>query len=170
MTAHNLPPELPDEPDVFSPVSLQALHTTYLTAIALADADDICWAGNQFYETDGYLLTELVDDARTLSSELYANPAKAYEQEIEAVLSTGIRAYVYSGVPVRAPLVSLVTRLCGLDRFWLKDTVAPSAYVVRDVLQATGRSEQKLLKARGNAALGSLGLRSFQVRTRWKDL
>lgn len=122
------------------------------------DPSDLGWAASQLRHRDGYLAHEVSEYATALSEKLYVAPQYDYLQDFDNVLSSAIRSYEYSDLKFNAAMVSFVTNFCGYDKHWLKEIVAPTPFVFKEVMGITDKTEHKALTQKGRYALGALGL------------
>lgn len=145
---------------------LQHVYTSYFNGLILGDATELSWVSAQLYGQNGYLAQRVLSHADDLSETVRINGGRFGQDEIEEALCDGIRAYEYSDATFNPQLVKLAVQRYDLDGLWLMDTVRPSNWVLKNVVEARTKDERKLYRQKGMMALGSLGLNRRFRRSR----
>ncbi len=147
-------------------IRLQQIYGSYFNGLILGDASELSFVSGQLFDTEGYLPQMVASHADDLGDTIRCNGGYFRDDEIEYALCDGIRAYEYSAAPFNPKLVLFAVQRFNFDRTWLMDTVRPSRWVLKNIVEARTKEEQQDCRLKGNQAMGSLGLTGFFKRKR----
>ena len=159
MTTGSFEPEPHWETNLPSQTGLSEVYTALFDGIIMGDPTDLYWSGgiltNQpefFSGLAGYTAVDLADE---ISQPNYED----LDYLVDEALSNAIRSLEYSEIDFNAGIVIAASKICGFDRQWLASVVRPSAKVLDDYIQPDSKAERKVLRQKGLAAMGALGLK-----------
>ena len=147
------------------------VYQSLFDGLIIGDPTELYWAGGILVNQPEFLTGLAGHAAADLADEIAQPNGGNLQTLVDEALYWSIRSYEYSDLEFDARMVILAVKTCGFNRKWLASLVDPTKAVIDCLIQPESRAERKVLKQRGQQAMGALGLRhSLRLSREYKKL